>query len=175
MYQYCKQKQILICQEIYKIFFLFPTVPWPEKIQKNIILLRGILLLVWFFSYWRYIPFLTVIEVWRTDQQKKENIRVVQSTWFLIQLPTVKYRLCFASSFLSSGLFAEEYSQKDNAGSCNLRKPKTEFLNEIQTKVLKIFFPLLFTVTSTALPWDFYFPPPHPSPRPWAVSHAQKT
>ncbi len=34
---------------------------------------------------------------------------------------------------------------------------ETEFLDEIQTKVLKEFSSLLFTVTPTALSWDFYF------------------
>jgi len=34
---------------------------------------------------------------------------------------------------------------------------EVEFLDEIQTKVLKEFSSLLFTVTSTALPWYFYF------------------
>ncbi len=32
--------------------------------------------------------------------------------------------------------------------------PEAEFLEEIQTKVFSF---LLFTVTSAALPWDFYF------------------
>ncbi len=34
--------------------------------------------------------------------------------------------------------------------------PEVEFLDEIQTKVLRVFL-FAFTVTSTALPWDFYF------------------
>ncbi len=37
-----------------------------------------------------------------------------------------------------------------------LSSPEAECLDEIQTKV-KEFFSLLFTVTSTALPRDFYF------------------
>ncbi len=36
-------------------------------------------------------------------------------------------------------------------------KPEAKFLDEIHTKVLELFSSLLFTVTSTALPWDFYF------------------
>ncbi len=38
-------------------------------------------------------------------------------------------------------------------------KPEAEFLDEIHTKVLRLFSSLLFTITitSTALPWDFYF------------------
>jgi hypothetical protein len=34
---------------------------------------------------------------------------------------------------------------------------EAELLDKIQTKVLREFSSLLFTVTSTALPWDFYF------------------
>ncbi len=33
---------------------------------------------------------------------------------------------------------------------------KAKFLNKIQTKVLKV-YSLLLTVTSTSVPWDFYF------------------
>jgi hypothetical protein len=43
-----------------------------------------------------------------------------------------------------------------NMWKCDWEKPEAEFLEEIQTKVLE-FSSLLFTVTSIALPSDFYF------------------
>jgi hypothetical protein len=35
--------------------------------------------------------------------------------------------------------------------------PEAEFLDEIQTKVLRVFLLAISTVNSTALPWDLYF------------------
>ncbi len=45
---------------------------------------------------------------------------------------------------------------KEGLRGSQLMSTEAEFWDEIQTKVLK-FSSLLFTVTSTALPWDFYF------------------